>query len=406
MILAKEDEPSAYASAMFEFDVFLSHASEDKEVIVLPLAAELQGRGISVWLDDQQLTLGDSLSEKIDDGLLRAQFGVVVLSHAFFSKRWPRRELDGLVTRETVSGAKVILPVWHELSVEDVMKYSAPLAGKLAVSTTHGLSVVADRIAAALDAAAVVQAGGEAGTSSSEGSVGANRTTGGHRESLSIETDFEFQGGMGLVSPDSARIAWDLSLQVTYLGSELLVVYDIIPTPPWLIGEGDQESRRIQLVRVENEAYYDRYGYYGDMVAARSGLQETRETHDVLRAEEWPLILRPGDRYRVVLHHKYELRADDEPLVFADNEELLAVLGAYFGLDRDPSGGYLVGARVFPARIETNRGVWDTDVAFGVLPVGASFRVPDLDGLEEILGSPIPRRRRWCFWRGRTGPNG
>ncbi|MEJ7785646.1 MAG: toll/interleukin-1 receptor domain-containing protein [Solirubrobacteraceae bacterium] len=133
-----------------EFDVFLSHASEDKRAVVEPLAAELKSRGLAVWFDQQQLTLGDSLSEKIDEGLSRARFGVVVLSHAFFAKRWPMRELDGLVARETAFGVKVILPVWHELTVEDITGYSPTLAGKLAADTSRGLPLVADQIVEAL----------------------------------------------------------------------------------------------------------------------------------------------------------------------------------------------------------------------------------------------------------------
>lgn len=133
-----------------DYDVFLSHASEDKADFVLPLAAELQVRGISVWLDQLQMRLGDSLSQSIDAGLRNARFGVVVLSPAFFAKNWPRRELDGLVARETAYGIKVILPVWNGVTRDEVLSYSPPLADKLAADAADGVEAVASQIQEAL----------------------------------------------------------------------------------------------------------------------------------------------------------------------------------------------------------------------------------------------------------------
>lgn len=84
-----------------QWDVFISHASEDKVAVVDPLAKELQKHGLRVWLDRSVLTIGDSLSRKIDEGLGSSRFGIVVLSQNFFTKSWPQRELDGLVTCNT-----------------------------------------------------------------------------------------------------------------------------------------------------------------------------------------------------------------------------------------------------------------------------------------------------------------
>lgn len=70
-----------------EFDVFVSHATEDKEAVVRPLALALQVRRFSVWHDEFELRIGDSLRRKIDRGIARSRFGIVVLSHAFFAKQ-------------------------------------------------------------------------------------------------------------------------------------------------------------------------------------------------------------------------------------------------------------------------------------------------------------------------------
>ena len=132
-----------------EWDVFISHASEDKLSFVHPLAEALQQRGLRVWYDKFTLTLGDSLRQKIDDGLRSSRFGLVVLSPHFFNKDWPQKELDGLVALE-VDSRKVILPIWHGVSRNDVAKFSPILAGRLAVSTSTGLENVVAEILRAI----------------------------------------------------------------------------------------------------------------------------------------------------------------------------------------------------------------------------------------------------------------
>ncbi|CAL95183.1 toll/interleukin-1 receptor domain-containing protein [Azoarcus olearius] len=123
------------------WDVFISHAAEDKDAIARPLAEALAAAGMRVWYDDHTLRLGDGLRETIDEGLATSRYGIVILSPSFFAKAWPRRELDGLTTRE-ISGGKTILPVWHQVSRAEVERFSPPLADKLGVSTDHGLDVV------------------------------------------------------------------------------------------------------------------------------------------------------------------------------------------------------------------------------------------------------------------------
>lgn len=85
------------------------------------------------------MSVGDSLRRSIDHGLANSRFGIVVLSPDFFNKSWAQRELDGLVARQVSGGQRVILPVWHNISVQDVMEYSPPLADTLAANSTNGL---------------------------------------------------------------------------------------------------------------------------------------------------------------------------------------------------------------------------------------------------------------------------
>ena len=133
----------------YEYDVFLSHAGEDKTAVVLPLYKELRRLGLNVWLDKAQLVIGDSLREKIDEGLSRSRFGVVVLSPSFFKKPWPKAELDGMMAIESTKKEKRILPVWHEVDATTVTKFSSILAGRMAGRTADGIeSLAADLLAA------------------------------------------------------------------------------------------------------------------------------------------------------------------------------------------------------------------------------------------------------------------
>ena len=91
-------EPEGDALGGQTWDVFISHASEDKDSVAIPLRNALAGLGVTVWLDKTELRLGDSLRRKIDEGIRSSRFGIVVLSKTFFAKGWTNHELDGLVT--------------------------------------------------------------------------------------------------------------------------------------------------------------------------------------------------------------------------------------------------------------------------------------------------------------------
>lgn len=128
------------------FDVFISHASEDKDEVARPLSEALKTLGLSVWYDEFSLRMGDSLRRSIDRGVARSRFGVVILSPNFFRKNWTQYELDGLVTR-TMAEQQDILPIWHQVTKQEVIDYSPSLADKLARSTgSHTIGEIAEEI--------------------------------------------------------------------------------------------------------------------------------------------------------------------------------------------------------------------------------------------------------------------
>ena len=118
-----------------EYDLFISHASEDKEDFVRPLAETLRDLGVNVWYDEFTLKIGDSLRRSIDNGLRNSRYGTIVLSANFIKKEWTNYELDGLVARE-MNGHKMILPIWHKISKSEVMDFSPNLADKVALNTS------------------------------------------------------------------------------------------------------------------------------------------------------------------------------------------------------------------------------------------------------------------------------
>lgn len=141
-----DEVPTPLADAHPKYDFFISHASEDKENFVEPLATALDAAGAAVWYDRFVLEVGDKLRERIDDGLASSQFGVVVLSSHFFSKKWPKNELEGLFARER-EGQTRILPIRLGLSDDEIERHSLMLAGRFALrSPEQGI----DEIVAAL----------------------------------------------------------------------------------------------------------------------------------------------------------------------------------------------------------------------------------------------------------------
>lgn len=141
---------SKATKAESRFDVFLSHASEDKDEIARPLHDALTAEGVSVWFDEAVLKMGDSLSGKIDEGLARCGHGIVIISPSFLAKRWPKHELAGLVAREMAGGKTVILPIWHNIDHATLLAHSPTLADKVAGNTTDGIPALVRMILAVI----------------------------------------------------------------------------------------------------------------------------------------------------------------------------------------------------------------------------------------------------------------
>lgn len=117
-------------------DVFLSHASEDKDEVARPLKQALEARGLAVWFDEIKIKVGQSIRQEIEKGITHARFGVVVLSPDFSAKQWTQAELDALFSKKMATGENLILPIWHRVTKDQVNSQSLLLAGILALNSS------------------------------------------------------------------------------------------------------------------------------------------------------------------------------------------------------------------------------------------------------------------------------
>ncbi len=138
------------SAALVRTDVFISHASEDKDEIARPLAEALEARGIRVWYDELSIEWGGSIRRAIDAGIAGTRFGLVVLSRHFIKKQWTQAELDGLFNRQIgdSSGDGFILPLWHNITADEVREHLPMLSGIKALNTAvFTVDQIADEVA-------------------------------------------------------------------------------------------------------------------------------------------------------------------------------------------------------------------------------------------------------------------
>jgi len=129
----------------------ISHDSRDKPTIAEPLALQLSKLMVPVWYDQYSLKVGDSLRESIELGLRECEKCIFVITPNFLQNGgWSKREYDSVFTRELVEGRKLILPVWHQVTVRDVFAYSPVLADRYALNWDDGIEKVAAQLQGAL----------------------------------------------------------------------------------------------------------------------------------------------------------------------------------------------------------------------------------------------------------------
>lgn len=128
----------------FEYDIFLSHASENKPEVV-QLKEQLQKAGFRVWMDLGIIKPGLSITKTINQGLMACRYAVVVLSPSFFQKEWTQLELEFLLQLEERAG-EIIIPVWHDIEEGEIRRHSDGLADRLALRLDQNTSTEITKI--------------------------------------------------------------------------------------------------------------------------------------------------------------------------------------------------------------------------------------------------------------------
>jgi hypothetical protein len=147
-IVVRDQEYAMKRSRLEKPLAFISHDSRDKDSLVRGLVQELSKLMCQVWYDEYSLKVGDSLRASIEQGLKEAQTCVVVLSpHFLANEGWGKAEFDSIFTREIFEKRNLILPVWHNVGVEEVYQYSPRLAGKVGLSSSLGVGELARQLA-------------------------------------------------------------------------------------------------------------------------------------------------------------------------------------------------------------------------------------------------------------------
>jgi|694.fasta_scaffold59954_3 hypothetical protein len=135
---------------MEKIDFFICHASEDKDEFVRPFAHFLIKNQASVFYDEYSIRLGDSLSEKINQGLAQCKCAIVVLSKFFFTKDWTNAELQAIFQRHISKKSKLII-LYHQITHEEVLDQLPLLADIYAANTSEGIPALASKIFASAD---------------------------------------------------------------------------------------------------------------------------------------------------------------------------------------------------------------------------------------------------------------
>lgn len=127
--------PKYQARTIPEYDLFISHASKDKEELVENLYRSLDKLGIKIFYDKESIEWGDNWKEKILNGVNKAEFAIIVISENFFGREWTERELNELLSRQNRNGQKIILPILKNITMEQLQQKYPSIADIQAIDS-------------------------------------------------------------------------------------------------------------------------------------------------------------------------------------------------------------------------------------------------------------------------------
>mgnify|MGYP001293149257 FL=1 len=128
--------PKYKAKMLPEYDVFISHANADKEVLIEKLYNSLYKLGVKIFYDKETLEWGDKFKDKILEGTKKSEFAIIVISTNFFGREWTERELSEFLNRQNQNGQKLILPILHNITIEQLKEKYPSIADIQAIDSS------------------------------------------------------------------------------------------------------------------------------------------------------------------------------------------------------------------------------------------------------------------------------
>lgn len=119
------------------YDVFISHANSDKEEYVNDLKSSIDRLGVNVFYDKDTLQWGDNWKQKLLEGIETAEFAIIVISKSFFGREWTEKELNDFLERQNSNGQKIILPILHNISFDELKKHYPSIAEIQAIESNE-----------------------------------------------------------------------------------------------------------------------------------------------------------------------------------------------------------------------------------------------------------------------------
>lgn len=125
-------------------NAFLSYASEDTE-FASDIVRALEARGLSIWYAPIELKVGDKLLDSIEKGMKESVYGILLISPAYLKRGWTNYEMDTLL-RDNIEKNKKLLPIWHNVTKEELEELHSGLAGIVAIKSDAGLPEIIKRL--------------------------------------------------------------------------------------------------------------------------------------------------------------------------------------------------------------------------------------------------------------------
>ena len=130
----KNDRMAENEDVRKQYDVFISHASKDKNVYVDSLNAAVRKLGLNIFYDTDVLSWGDNWKQVILDGTKSSEFAIIVISNNFFDREWTERELGEFLSRQNENHQKIVLPLLYGISLDELKEHYPELGDIQCVS--------------------------------------------------------------------------------------------------------------------------------------------------------------------------------------------------------------------------------------------------------------------------------